>query len=77
VESQEFKKIGEVAASRGVDLERSYSVWSLDGAPIYCGTRQALNDAFDYARQHTLIRRIVVVAPGKKFTELLESDRVR
>lgn len=76
MEPQEYKRIEETAAAREIDLERSYSVWSLDGAPTCCGTRQASSDAFKYARQHKLIKRMVIVAPGKKFTELQESDRI-
>jgi hypothetical protein len=70
------------ARNNGIDLDDAWMVWSLDfeASPVLCGTNEQRGfadstPAYDWARQHVHLTRIVVTGPRGRYDVLDATDR--
>jgi len=75
------QEIDRYAAQNGVDLTVRWRVWSLDKGVLLCPTADAnyfidMTSAYEWARRHTQLQRVVISGPEGRFVELKPDDRV-
>jgi hypothetical protein len=77
-----YEKIVAYARNNGINLDGAWMVWSLDfeAGPVLCGKNEQKGfadptKAYDWAREHTPLSRIVVTGPSGRYDVLDATDR--
>lgn len=75
--------IREYCGQHRIALEDGYRVWTIEnGTVLECSKAdgrafEMSSEAFDWARRHTRLKRVVVTGPKGVYTALDDCDRVR
>ena len=77
-----YGTIANYARGNGINLEEIWMVWSLDetGRPVLCGKNDQrgfpnATQAYDWARRHTGLSRLLITGPGGRYDLLDPGDR--